>query len=164
MSEITRKSSIPELGTPGYDVLIVSQDKGFIDHHRGILMSIGFLPITVPAFEAALAVLHTMVIEMVIVDEGTAVLETQKFLKQAREDRQKVPVLVVSQKCEAKLRRQALELGAAGYLDHPAFQDDVVLAILPDRPAAKNRETKSSSPRNWRKTSARGASHGKANR
>lgn len=115
---------------PGSYILVFSSDKGFIGHHRAILLSIGFAPIAVTTLEAALAVLRTMAIELAIVDEEAGALETKRILQRARDGRQDVPVLVISQNSDTELRRQALELGAAGYLDRPAFQDDVVRALL----------------------------------
>lgn len=130
MSETTQRSAIPEAHLPGSDVLIYSSDKRFIHHHRAILLSIGFAPIAVTTLEAALAALRVMVIELVIVDEEAGAVETQTVLKRAKDDGQNIPVLVVSQSSEGELRQQALDLGAAGYLDRPAFQDDVVRALL----------------------------------
>ena len=130
MSEATQKSRIPDTQMPGSNVLILSSDRGFIDHHRAILVSIGFTPITAPTLEAALAVLRLMVIELVIVDEETGPLGTQRILKRAGDGEQNVPVLVVGRGSDGELQRQARELGAVGYLDRPAFQDDVVRALL----------------------------------
>lgn len=119
---------------PGIDVMIHSCSGSFIDHHRAMLLSIGFAPITTTNLETALAILHVMAIELVIVDGETAIQETQKILEYAMSDGRKVPVLVVGQDAGDEPRRRALALGAADYLDHPALQDDVVQAILPDRP------------------------------
>jgi len=123
---------------PGIDVMIHSCNGNFIDHHRAILLSIGFAPITTTDLEAALAILRVMAVELVIVDGETGIQETQKILKQARSNGHKVPVLVVGHNSDGEKRRRALELGAADYLDHPALQDDVVQAILPDRPRPRN--------------------------
>ncbi len=130
MSGTTPKPPIPDAYWPGLDVLIFSNDKEFIDHHRAILLSIGFAPITATTLEAALAILGVMAIELVIVDEQAGALETLRILKQAGDVGQSVPVLVVSQSSDTELRRQALELGAECYLDRPAFQDDVVRVLL----------------------------------
>lgn len=127
---MTTKSIYPETYIPGSDVLILSSNREFIKHHREILRSIGFVPITATSLEAALAVLRMVVIELVIVDEEGGLLATQEILKRARENRRSVPVLVVDRNSDAELRRQALKLGAAGYVDRPAFQDDVVGALL----------------------------------
>lgn len=128
------KFSVQEQYLPGLDVLVFSNDLGFISHHRSILLSIGFVPIVATTLKATLAVLRSQTIELVIVDEEAGPQETQRILKQARDNSPKVPVLVVSSSSQAELRRQALDLGAAGYLDRSAFQDDVVQALLPDRP------------------------------
>lgn len=130
MSEATQKSRIPDTQMPGSNVLIVSSDRGFIDHHRAILVSIGFAPITAPTLEAALAVLRVTMVELAIVDDEAGTLEALRILKRARNEGQNVPVLVVGRGSDEELRRQAMELGAAGYLERPAFQDDVVRALL----------------------------------
>lgn len=130
MSQSTQKPYISDSQMPGAEVLILSNNRAFIKHHRAILLSIGFVPITVNALEAALAIMHLIVIELVIVDEEAGPLEAQKVLKRARDDGRDVPVLVVSQSPNAELQHQAMELGAVGYLDRPAFQDDVVRALL----------------------------------
>lgn len=123
---------------PGIDVMVYSNDAGFIDHHRAILLSIGFAPITATSVEMALAILRLMAIELVIVDGETGVPETRRIVKQARREGRHVPVVVVGRKSDEESRRQALELGAVDYLDHPAMQDDVVRAILPDRPLTRD--------------------------
>ncbi len=130
MSETTQNYLAPDMYEIGSSVLIFSGDRGFIDHHRAILLSIGFVPITMNTLEAALAVLQVMVIELVIVDEGTGVLETQRILKRAGDDGQNVPVLVISAGADAELQPQAFELGSVFYLNRPAFQDDVVRVLL----------------------------------
>jgi len=128
------KFSVEEQYLPGLDVLVFSNDLGFITHHGSILLSIGFVPIVATTLKATLATLRSKAIELVIVDEEAGVQETQRILKQARENSPKVPVLVVSSSSHAESRRQAVDLGAAGYLDRSALQDDVVQALLPDRP------------------------------
>ena len=138
MSDTTRKSHFSDPQTLGSDVLIFSSDKGFINHHREILASIGFVPITATTVEAAIAVMGLMAVELVIVDEQDWGIDTRKILSQARSNGQSVPILVVSRQPDAEVRRQALDLGAAGYLDRPAFQDDVVRALLAHCARGKN--------------------------
>ncbi len=130
MSETTQNYLTSDTHEIGSSVLIFSSDKGFIDHHRTILLSIGFVPITVNTLEAAVAILRMLVIELVIVDEDADVLETQGILKRAADEGQNVPVLVVSTGADAELPLQAIKLGSAFYLNRPAFQDDVVRALL----------------------------------
>lgn len=133
MSETTPRFPIPNAYNPGFDVLIFSRDTSFVDHHRTILLSVGFVPIPAATLEEALAILRMTVIDLVIVDEETGVPETVRILERAKDGWRSIPVLVVSQGYDAELQRLAMEMGAAGYLDHPAFQDDVVRALLPNR-------------------------------
>lgn len=130
MSETTPESPNRNAYLPGSNVLVFSNDKGFIDHHRSILLSIGFVPITATTLDAALTVLRIMVIELVIVDEQAGTYETLRALKQGGDGGESVPVLFVSQSSDAASQCQAPDLGSAGYLDRPAFQDDVVRVLL----------------------------------
>lgn len=138
MSQAQQKPFIIGTYIPGIDVMVSSHDPEFIEHHRAILLSIGFAPITATNLDAALAILRVMAVELVIVDAETGPQETRKIVEQAKGDVRPVPVLVVGRNADEESRRQALSLGAADYLDHPAMQDDVVQAILPDRPRTRN--------------------------
>lgn len=130
MNQATPKPLLPETYVPGSDILIFSSDLEFVEHHREVLLSIGFVPIVAPTLGAALAILRVMLIELVIVDGEAGALEAQSILKLARDDRPGVPVMVISQYPDEELGRQMLELGAANFLDRPALQDDVVHALL----------------------------------
>ena len=117
----------------GCPALIFSSDWDFIDHHHRILSSLGFIPIAATTPEAALAVLRLEVIALVVVDEGDGLTSSRKVLRRAQETQQHAPVLVVSRCTDPESRCQALALGAAEYLEHPVFPDDVVQAFLPGR-------------------------------
>jgi two-component system response regulator RegA len=130
MSETTQNYLTADTCELGSNVLIFSGDKSFIDHHRAILLSIGFVPITVQTLEAALAILRVMAPELAIVDECVGAVDIQKILKRARDYGKNVPVLIVGSGADAELGIQAIELGSASYLNRPAFQDDVVRALL----------------------------------
>jgi ActR/RegA family two-component response regulator len=130
MSQTTQNFFTPDTNEIGSTVLIFSSDGSFIDHHRAILLSIGFVPITVHTLEAALAILRVMAPELAIVDEGVGAVDIQRILKRAAENGQNVPVLIVGSGADAELGIQAIEVGSASYLNRPAFQDDVVRALL----------------------------------
>lgn len=130
---MTARFPTPDTYNPGFDVLIFSRDKSFLEHHRASLLSIGFVPITATTLEASLAVIRMTVIDLVIADEEAGVAETLRILERAGDGWCKIPVLVVGQGFDAESQRLALETGAAGYLNHPAFQDDVLRALHPNR-------------------------------
>lgn len=130
MSNVTPKPLLPESYIPGSDVLIFSSNAEFVEHHRAILLSIGFVPITAGTLGAALAILRLMLIELVIVDGEQGAAETHSILERARDGRPNVPVLVVDQTSDEELGRWVLDMGAADYLYRPALQDDVVRALL----------------------------------
>ena len=130
MSQTTQNYFTPDTNEIGSNVLVFSSDGSFIDHHRAIVLSIGFVPITVHTLEAALAILRVMAIELAILDEGAGALDVQRIMKRATDNGQNVPVLIVGSGADADLGIQAIELGSASYLNRPAFQDDVVRALL----------------------------------
>jgi len=130
MSDPVPKPLLPESYIPGSDILIFSGNPEFVEHHRAVLLSIGFVPIAANTMGAALAIMRLMLIELVIVDGEAETLEIQSILRRARDDWPSVPVLVVDQNPDVEFARQVLNLGAADYLDRPALQDDVVRALL----------------------------------
>lgn len=130
MSNLPLNPPLPESYIPGSDVLIFSSNPEFVEHHREILLSIGLVPVMAPTLGTALAILRLMLIELVIVDGEAGAGETQSILKLAREDRPSVPVLVVDQSSDPEWGSAVLGMGAADYLGRPAFQDDVVRALL----------------------------------
>lgn len=127
---MTSKPLLTKEQIPGFDVVIFSSDRSFIDHHRSVMLSVGLVPITANTLEAALIILQLMHIALVVIDERCEALETEGLIAQAKDSGRHVPVLIVRQDSDAKLAGQALTLGATDYLDHPMFPDDVVRILL----------------------------------
>lgn len=139
MSSMTQESFIPNKGedVPGCAVLIFSTDRTFIEHYRVLFRSLGFSPVTVTTPEAALAILRLMVVALVVVDFEDGPFDSRQILEGARSTQYYAPVLVIGRKSDQDFREQALALGAADYLDHPAHPDDIIHALLPSHAGAR---------------------------
>jgi len=130
MSQRPQPSSIPKEDAAGCAVLIFSGEQSFLEYYRGIFISMGFTTLTATTPEATLAILRLSVVAFVVVDQGGVVLESRRVLERARETQLYAPVLVISRKPDANSRREALALGAAGYLDHPALPGDIIHELI----------------------------------
>lgn len=123
--------------TPGCAVLIFSSDRGFVEHYFNMFNSLGLRPVPATTPEAAVAILRMLVVALIVVDEGRGKVESCQILQRARDIQFHAPVLVVSRRPDADFRQEVLTLGAADYLDHPAHSEDVIRALLPSYPGAR---------------------------
>jgi DNA-binding NtrC family response regulator len=120
-----------ESSTEGCVALIFSSDRNFLDHYRELFMGMGFAPVTTTTPDAAQAILRLTTVTFVVVDQGSKNFETRQVLERVRKEQHHAPVLVIARKADPHFRQEALALGAADYLEHPALRDDVIHALLP---------------------------------
>lgn len=124
---------------PGCAVLIFNANRAFIEHYCGMFVPLGFKPVIATTVEAAVAFLRLLVVALVVVDEENGKVESEQVLQHSRNMQYHAPVLVIGGRSNPDFRSQALALGAANYLDHPAFRDDVIHALLPSHAPHKKR-------------------------
>ena len=113
----------------GCVVLIFSTKDEFLEHYREVALSLGFVPMTVETPDAAIAILRLMVVAFVVIDQSSGIQATRTILKRVQQDQAHALALVVAQEPDPRFRREALSLGAAEYLDHPAAPEDFVYAF-----------------------------------
>lgn len=116
-------------GAEGCVVLVFSTDRDFLEHYRGVFLSLGFVPITAATVEAALAILRLMVVAFVVVDQSSGMEADRNILKRVQSAQPHALALVIAQEPDALFRREALALGAAEYLHHPADSKDFAQAF-----------------------------------
>lgn len=116
-------------GAEGCVVLVFSTDRDFLEHYRGVFLSLGFVPITAATVEAALAILRLMVVAFVVVDQSSGMEADRNILKRVQSAQPHALALVIAQQPDADFRREALALGAAEYLRHPADPKDFAHAF-----------------------------------
>ncbi|MFB3923243.1 MAG: response regulator [Terriglobia bacterium] len=122
-----------EGGTPlleGY-VLLVAEDPEFLNRYREILAGLGFTPLSVTSYEAAMGYLRMAIFDFVVLDEEGSSFEGRSFLERARRIYPHTFVLVVSRDRDLALSREVRRLGAAEYLQDPVAAPDLVRAIVP---------------------------------
>src|SRR5690242_1289204 len=71
-------------GAEGCVVLVFSTDRDFLEHYRGVFLSLGFVPITAATVEAALAILRLMVVAFVVVDQSSGMEADRNILKRVQ--------------------------------------------------------------------------------
>lgn len=116
---------------PGCVVLIFSTDRGFSIHNCETFISLGFKPLTASTPEAATALLRLLVMSLVVLDQQSGTAECRQILRYAQDLQYHAPVLVIARASDGNFRHEALSLGAADYLDHPALPEDIIHALLP---------------------------------
>ena len=137
MRQETQEVSDKHEDVAGCPVLIVSTDREFVSHYRGMLVPLGIQPITATTSEAALAVLRLTVVAFVVVDQEIGTFDTRRILQRARKTQLHAPILVITRQPDPYLRREALALGAAAYLNHPVLRDDIVYALVKSKPLGR---------------------------
>lgn len=117
----------------GCAILIYSRDRAFLDYYRAMFLSLGLAPVTATTSEAALAILRLVIVAYVVLDEEAGHEGCRQVMHRACRTQRHAPVVVVSRKPDPDFQSQAMTMGAADYLNHPAFPDDFVHVLLPDR-------------------------------
>lgn len=115
----------------GCAVLIYSGDRRFLDYYREMFLSLGLTPVTATTSKAALAILRLMIVAYVVVDAEGGLEGCRQLMDRARATQHHAPVLVVSQRPDADFRHQAMTMGAADCMEHPALMDNMMHALLP---------------------------------
>lgn len=114
----------------GCAALIVSGDQRFLDYYRNLIVSLGMTPVTAQSPDSALAILRMTSVALVIADQAQS-SGCRRFLEGLRRVSKRPAVLVVSPESNSFARLEALELGAAECVNHPAVRDDLVHALIP---------------------------------
>lgn len=115
----------------GCAVLIYSEDREFLDYYRAMFLSLGLSPVTATTSEAARAILRLMIVAYVVVDADGGLERCRQVMHRARETQHHAPVIVLSQKPDSDFRHQAMLMGAADCMEHPAKSDIMLGALLP---------------------------------
>lgn len=123
------RSSTRTDGAEGCVVLVFSTDRDFLEHYRGVFLSLGFVPITAATVEAAMAILRVMVVAFVVVDQSSGMEANRNVLKRVQHAQPRALALVIADALDPHFRYEALSLGAAEYLHHPVDPKDFAHAF-----------------------------------
>lgn len=125
----------------GCVVLIYCSDRSFLDYYRAMFISLGLSPVTATTPEVAMGVLRLAVVGFVVMDEAGGLSECRMVMRRAGELQHQGTLVVIGRDPDQIFRHEAIALGAAEYLDHPALPEDIIRALLPSHPSAHAQRT-----------------------
>jgi len=124
-------------------VLVVDDEPIVLKSCRMVLEAEGFEVMMAGSVQEALAVIEVQVPGLLLVDVKMPVLDGMYLMRQVREKRPGMPIIVMSGYSTRETIREALELGAATFIAKPFTPDelaDTVRSILKSREKEEGHE------------------------
>lgn len=123
------KSSVAAYGRPKFRTLLVDEDPSDIRYYYGVLRAMDHEVVICESYAEALALLEREAFDMVVVGQGSPAFEGRQVLSRSVEIRPQIPVLVVARTLDIDCYLEAMEIGAAGYLERCAAPRDFMRAV-----------------------------------
>lgn len=114
---------------PMFRTLLVDEDPSEVRYYHGMLQAVGHEVVVSATYEDALARLGRQNFDMVVVAQGSPAFEGRPVLARAREINPERPVLVVARALDIDCYLEAMEMGAADYLERCAAPRDFMLSV-----------------------------------
>lgn len=106
----------------GRGLLVCDDTQGFLNY-AGKLKAIGYNVVVCDTYEDGARRLELEEFDFVVVHQGGADFEGRNILERAKNLPRAVPILVVARSANIHNYLEAMELGAADYLEGPGFED-----------------------------------------
>ncbi|MEJ2009142.1 MAG: response regulator [Acidobacteriota bacterium] len=116
-------------GRPNFRTLLVDEDPSDIRYYYGILRAMGHEVVICESYAEALALLEHEHFDMAVVGQGSPAFEGRRVLSRSLEIRPQMPVLVVARTLDIDCYLEAMEIGAADYLERCAAPRDFMRAV-----------------------------------
>ncbi len=116
-------------GWPRFRTLLVDEDSSDVRYYYGVLSAIGHDVVACNSYQEALALLNRENFDMVVVAQGSPAFEGRPVLSRALEINPDVPVLVVARTLDIDCYLEAMEIGAADYLERCAAPRDFMRSV-----------------------------------
>lgn len=113
-----------------WKVLLVNDDFMFLHAQTRLLKRHGFEVHPCASYDEGKALLEREGFNLVIVSQGSPEFEGRALLAHANEIEKKTPVLVVARQADVRCYLEAMDMGAADYLQEPLGASDVELMKL----------------------------------
>lgn len=114
---------------PRFKILLVDEDPSEVRYYLGMLRALGHEVVVSESYEDALARLGRENFDMVVVAQGGPAFEGRHVLARALDSDPKRPVLVVARTLDIDCYMEAMETGAADYLERCAAPRDFMLSV-----------------------------------
>jgi len=116
-------------GRPRFRTLLVDEDPSDVRYYYGILRAIGHDVVVCNRYADALALLGRETFDMAVVGQGSPAFEGRQVLARALEINPRMPVLVVARALDIDCYMEAMEMGAADYLERCAAPRDFMRSV-----------------------------------
>lgn len=116
-------------GQPSLRTLLVDEDPSDVRYYYGVLRAMGHEVMICQSYEEALALLERGPFDMVLVGQGSPAFEGRQVLVRALEINPQMPVLVVARTLDIDCYLEAMEIGAADYLERCAAPRDFMRSV-----------------------------------
>jgi DNA-binding NtrC family response regulator len=103
----------------GVKTLVVGWDGASSQYYQDMLEGMGVKVIARTSYPAGVVCLDQYEISLVLLNQGSPAFEGRRILEHIKAKSQHTSVLVVTRLYDQNIAREALELGALGYLEEP---------------------------------------------
>jgi DNA-binding NtrC family response regulator len=114
---------------PRFRMLLVDEDPSDIRYYYGMLRAMGHEVVVSESYAGALARLARENFDMAVVSQGSPAFEGREVLARALEINPELPVLVVARTLDIDCYLEAMEMGAADYLERCAAPRDFMRSV-----------------------------------
>jgi DNA-binding NtrC family response regulator len=114
---------------PKVRILLVDEDPSDVRYYYGVLRALGHEVVVAQSYAEALSRLEQENFDMAVVSRGSPAFEGRQVLARALEINPEMPVLVVAWTLDIDCYLEAMEIGAADYLERCAAPRDFMRAV-----------------------------------
>lgn len=116
-------------GKPMFRTFLVDEDPSDVRYYYGVLRALGHQVVVSVSYSEALARLEREDFDLVVVAQGSPAFEGRQVLARALEIDPQRPVLVVARALDIDCYLEAMEIGAADYLERCAAPRDFMRSV-----------------------------------
>ncbi|HVA00918.1 MAG TPA: response regulator [Terriglobia bacterium] len=119
----------PAYGKIQHKLLLVEEDRGDLRDYFGSLCTLGYKVVVAKSYTHAQALLERETFDLVIVGQGSPAFDGRQVVIRSLELNPHVPVIVVARALDIDCYLEAMELGAADYVEKGATPRDFMRAL-----------------------------------